>query len=79
MRRPGCKNYLTFPWRKGTSVEDILAYYDELGFSDYVHPISGTPIIKAHHPDYELYLTGVHSLRNSPVRIATCPITPRAA
>jgi nitrite reductase (cytochrome c-552) len=68
--KAGRKNYLVFPWGKGTTVEDILAYYDELDFSDYVHPISGTPIIKANHPDYELYGTGIHSLRN--VSCADC-------
>ncbi len=51
-------------------LEDILTYYDELDFSDYVHPISGTPIIKAQHPDYELYLTGIHSFRD--VSCADC-------
>ncbi len=68
--KAGLKNYLVFPWRKGTTLEDILAYYDELDFSDYVHPVSGTPIIKAQHPDYELYLTGIHSFRN--VSCADC-------
>ncbi len=68
--KTGEKNYLVLPWRKGTTLEDILAYYDELDFSDYVHPISGTPIIKAQHPDYELYLTGIHSFRN--VSCADC-------
>ena len=68
--KAGLTNYLVFPWRKGTTLEDILGYYDELEFSDYVHPISDTPIIKAQHPDYELYLTGVHSYRN--VSCADC-------
>jgi nitrite reductase (cytochrome c-552) len=68
--KAGLKNYLTFPWAKGTTLENILAYYDELDFSDYVHAISGTPIIKAQHPDYELYLTGIHSFRN--VSCADC-------
>ena len=68
--KAGLTNYLVFPWRKGTTLEDMLAYYDELDFSDYVHPISGTPIIKAQHPDYELYLTGVHSYRK--VSCADC-------
>jgi nitrite reductase (cytochrome c-552) len=66
----GRKNYLVFPWGKGTTLEDILAYYDEQDFSDYVHAISGTPIIKAQHPDYELYRTGIHSFRN--VSCADC-------
>lgn len=68
--KAGLTNYLVFPWSKGTVLEDILAYYDELNFSDYTHPISGTPIIKAQHPDYELYLTGVHAYRN--VSCADC-------
>jgi nitrite reductase (cytochrome c-552) len=54
-------NYLTFPWAKGTTVEDMIAYYDEYNFADYVHPVSGTQIIKAQHPDYELFMTGIHA------------------
>lgn len=58
------KNYLTFPWQHGTSVEAMIQYYDEVGHADYVHPISKTPVIKAQHPDWELYLTGVHAYRD---------------
>ena len=64
------KNYLTLPWAKGTSPERMLAYYDEFGFRDYVHPVSKTPIVKSQHPDYELYLTGIHAYRN--VSCADC-------
>ena len=64
------KNYLTFPWKYGTSVEAMIQYFDEVGHTDYVHPISKTPVIKAQHPDYELYLTGVHAFRN--VSCADC-------
>ncbi len=60
----GLKNYLTFPWHKGTTVEAMLEYYDGIEFSDYVNPISGTPIVKPQHPDYELFLTGIHSYRD---------------
>ncbi len=55
------KNYLTFPWHKGTGAEGMIAYYDEIDFADYVHPISKTPIVKAQHPDWELFETGVHA------------------
>ena len=58
------KNYLTFPWEKGTTVESMLEYYDEIDFADYTHPISKTRIVKAQHPDYEMYLTGIHSYRD---------------
>jgi len=64
------KNFLTLPWKKGTRVEQMLAYYNELDFHDYVHPISKTRIIKSQHPDYELYLTGVHAYRK--VSCADC-------
>lgn len=60
----GLTNYLVFPWAQGTSFEQMLAYYDQAEFHDYVHPISGTPIVKAQHPDYELYLTGIHHYRD---------------
>lgn len=66
----GKKNYLTFPWRKGTNVEDMIAYYDDLDFADYTHPISGTRIIKCQHPDWEMYSTGVHAYRG--VSCADC-------
>jgi nitrite reductase (cytochrome c-552) len=56
-------NYLTFPWHQGMSVEQMLAYYEQVGHVDWVHPISRTPILKAQHPDYELWATGIHAYR----------------
>ncbi len=63
-------NYLTFPWDKGFSVDDMEAYYDNSGFSDWIHPLSRTPMLKAQHPDYEIYLTGTHASRG--VSCADC-------
>lgn len=63
-------NYLTFPWDKGLSVEDMEAYYDELEFSDWTHKLSKAPMLKAQHPGYEVYLTGVHADRG--VSCADC-------
>jgi len=48
-------SYLTFPWENGTQVEDIIAYYDELGFKDWSYPGADTPMLKAQHPEYETY------------------------
>lgn len=59
----GDDKYLTFPWDKGMIVENMIAYYDQIDFSDWKHKLSRTPMIKAQHPDYELYLTGTHSQR----------------
>ena len=64
------KTYLVFPWAKGTTVEAMLAYYDESGVSDWTHAASKTPMLKAQHPDYEMYLTGVHAYRG--VSCADC-------
>jgi len=55
--------YLTFPWDKGYTVEDIEKYYDEMEFSDWTHKLSRAPMLKAQHPDYEIFQMGIHSQR----------------
>ncbi len=62
--------YLVFPWLNGTTAEEIEKYYDEIGFSDWTHALSRAPMLKAQHPDYEIYLTGVHASRG--VACADC-------
>ncbi|MFZ1730131.1 MAG: ammonia-forming cytochrome c nitrite reductase [Bacteroidota bacterium] len=63
--------YLTFPWDKGFSAEDMEKYYDEgEPHVDFVHALSRTPILKAQHPDYELFMTGIHAKRG--VSCADC-------
>ncbi|MFA6233169.1 MAG: ammonia-forming cytochrome c nitrite reductase [Bacteroidota bacterium] len=63
--------YLTFPWDKGFSADDMEKYYDEgEPHVDFVHALSRTPILKAQHPDYELYMTGIHAKRG--VSCADC-------
>jgi len=66
----GLKNFLVFPWAKGTAAESMLSYYNDANFTDFVNPISNTPMIKVQHPDYELYLTGIHAYSN--VSCADC-------
>jgi len=58
------EKYLTFPWDQGTRVEAMEKYYDEIKFSDWTHKLSKAPMLKAQHPDYEVYLTGTHAQRN---------------
>lgn len=62
--------YLTFPWDKGMNVDSIEKYYDESEFYDWEHALSRTHILKAQHPDYELYLAGTHVSRG--VSCADC-------
>jgi nitrite reductase (cytochrome c-552) len=50
--------YLTFPWQNGTRIEEIEAYYTEVGFSDWTHKDSQAPMIKMQHPEYEFYTAG---------------------
>lgn len=63
-------NYLTFPWDNGMSAEEMESYYDEMEFSDWTHKLSKAPMLKAQHPGYEIYLTGVHANRG--VSCADC-------
>ncbi len=72
-KRPDAEKgyYLTFPWKRGTRIEQIEKYYTEdVPHVDWVHPVSQTPMIKMQHPDYEIYLTGVHAYRD--VACADC-------
>ena len=63
-------DYLNFPQNYGFTCEDAEKYYDEIGFYDYIHPLSGTPILKAQHPGYEIALQGIHGQRG--VSCADC-------
>lgn len=63
-------NYLTFPWDNGFTAEAMEEYYDNIGFSDWTHAVSKAPMLKAQHPDYEVYMTGIHAQRG--VSCADC-------
>jgi len=63
-------NYLVFPWKNGTTLENMETYYDSIGFSDWTHSLSRAPMLKAQHSDYEVYLTGTHASRG--VSCADC-------
>jgi nitrite reductase (cytochrome c-552) len=69
-KRDNKHNYLTFPWDKGTTVDDMEKYYDEFMFTDWTHALSKTPMLKAQHPDFEIYSTGIHAERG--VSCADC-------
>lgn len=55
--------YLKFPQDRGLTCEDAEAYYDSLGFYDYIHPLSKAKILKAQHPGYEMFKQGIHGQR----------------
>ena len=66
----GAEKRLVYPWHKGNKVENILAYYDEVGHKDWVHADSGAPVLKAQHPEFEMWSQGIHS--RSGVACADC-------
>jgi nitrite reductase (cytochrome c-552) len=67
---------LTFPWGKGLKVEEIEAFWNETKFPDgetffdYAHKETGAPILKAQHPEFELWNQGIHA--RSGVSCADC-------
>lgn len=61
---------LTFPWSNGLGIDGIEQHYDDYGFSDWTHAMTDSPMLKAQHPDYELYSTGLHAA--SGVACADC-------
>ena len=71
-KKPGKEGvpYLTFPWKNGISFEAMEKYYDDMNFKDWTHKLSRAPMLKAQHPGYETYLTGVHADRG--VSCADC-------
>ena len=52
---------VTYPWANGLKVEEIEAYYDKEGFTDWVHAETGTKMLKAQHPEFEVWYQGVHA------------------
>lgn len=58
---------LTFPWGKGMKVEQQEAFWNETKLSngdrfyDYKHKETGAEILKAQHPEFELWSQGIHA------------------
>ncbi|MFN2426181.1 MAG: ammonia-forming cytochrome c nitrite reductase subunit c552 [Candidatus Binatia bacterium] len=67
---------LTFPWANGLSADDIektwnaITFDDGERFYDYKHKETDAPILKAQHPEFELWSQGVHA--RSGVACADC-------
>jgi nitrite reductase (cytochrome c-552) len=72
----GPKMTLFFPWANGLKVEQIEATYDATKFEDghtfydWKHAESGGEVLKAQHPEFEMWSQGVHA--RSGVSCADC-------
>lgn len=70
------KDTLEFPWSQGLRVEQIEAHWDAKafpdgsGFYDYQHGETGAHVLKAQHPEFELWSQGIHA--RSGVSCADC-------
>ncbi len=67
---------LVFPWAKGMTADQTEEFWNELKFPDgkrfydYKHKETGAEILKAQHPEYELWSQGIHA--RSGVQCADC-------
>ena len=66
----GADKRLVYPWSQGLRVEDILAYYEAAEFYDWTHAETGARVLKAQHPEFELWNQGIHA--RSGVACADC-------
>jgi nitrite reductase (cytochrome c-552) len=63
----GPKATLFFPWAGGLEVEQIEATYDDFRledghrFFDWKHAETGAEVLKAQHPEFELWSQGIHA------------------
>jgi nitrite reductase (cytochrome c-552) len=67
---------LTFPWGGGLSVDTAEEFWDATTFPDggrfydFKHAETGAPLLKAQHPEFELWSQGIHA--RSGVACADC-------
>ncbi len=57
----GSASRLVHPWDGGLRADEMLAQYDAKGFRDWVHAATGAPMLKAQHPEFELWSEGIHA------------------
>ena len=66
----GPEKRLVYPWAKGLKIDNILDYYDENQHNDWTHAETGAGVLKAQHPEFEMWNQGIHA--RSGVACADC-------
>lgn len=66
----GEEKLLTYPWHNGLKMEQMEAYYGAEAFNDWTHKDSGALVLKAQHPEFEMWSQGIHA--RSGVTCADC-------
>jgi nitrite reductase (cytochrome c-552) len=57
----GAERRLVYPWARGIQADQMIEYYDAIEFKDWTHADTGSPLLKAQHPEFELWNQGVHA------------------
>jgi len=58
----GPEKRLTFPWANGLKGDQVLEYYEtKTDHSDWTHAETGGKVLKAQHPEFEMYNQGIHA------------------
>ncbi len=57
----GQEKRLTFPWKNGFKADQILSYYEQEKFKDWIHKETDAPVLKAQHPEFEMWNMGIHA------------------
>ncbi len=52
---------LTFPWAEGLDIDEIWEYYMNVGHVDWEHATTGAQVLKAQHPEFDIWAQGVHA------------------
>jgi nitrite reductase (cytochrome c-552) len=66
----GPEKRLTYPWLRGLGIDAIYAYYTEVDHADWTHEKTGARMLKAQHPEFEMWNQGIHA--RSGVACADC-------
>jgi len=66
----GPEKRLTYPWGKGIKIEEIWAWYEANPHDDWKHAETGAMVLKAQHPEFEMWNQGIHA--RSGVACADC-------
>ncbi|MFZ9002092.1 MAG: ammonia-forming cytochrome c nitrite reductase subunit c552 [Bacteriovoracaceae bacterium] len=52
---------LVYPWENGLKADEILSYYEKNKIKDWVHTDTKASLLKAQHPEFELWSQGIHA------------------
>jgi len=57
----GPEKRLVYPWKNGLKADEILSFYEQNKHKDWDHGKTGAPVLKAQHPEFEMWSQGIHA------------------